>query len=102
MEGLIRAKQYKPDLILTDYVMPGLDGEQFLSRIRDDATLSGTPVIVMTSEHGKGEVARFVALGIKDYLVKPVTLKIVLQRVVKVIGEQYLVTETKKPEGDAG
>lgn len=90
LEGLVRAKESRPDLILLDYVMPGMDGEQFLKSIRCIPSLRGIPVIVMTSENEKEDVQRFLSLGISGYLIKPISLATVIDRVVKIIGKEYL------------
>lgn len=64
-----------PDLVITDVMMPKVDGYELVRRIRKNPSLSGLPVIVLTA---KGELADKVAgfeAGADDYLVKPVELE---------------------------
>jgi signal transduction histidine kinase/DNA-binding response OmpR family regulator len=68
-EGLEMARQHRPDLIVLDVMMPGLDGWQVLHSIRGDAVLGSVPVLMlsMLNEHDLG-----LLLGASGYLVKPV------------------------------
>ena len=47
-EGLAQAKQHKPDVILLDIEMPGMDGFAVLEKLKQDETLKETPVIILT------------------------------------------------------
>ncbi|MDD3374115.1 MAG: response regulator [Candidatus Omnitrophica bacterium] len=70
-EGVRLAKACSPDLIITDYKMPIMDGRQFCRIIKKDILLQHTPIIMLT---GKGEVKDKVGgleAGADDYLVKP-------------------------------
>jgi two-component system cell cycle response regulator len=95
MEGLARAKQHRPDLILLDSVMPGVDGERFLMRLRQELALFNVPVIVVTARQEKDDVTKFLKLGISDYLVKPILLQTMIERVAKVIGHDCLLSKQK-------
>lgn len=48
-EGLEKAQKFSPDLILTDTVMPGMDGFAFLRRLKENAAMRSIPVIMLTS-----------------------------------------------------
>ena len=80
-EALESARRARPDLLITDIVMPHLDGFGLLKAIRSDSTLRTLPVIVLTE---RGEVdARVEGLeaGADDYLVKPFSPRELLARV---------------------
>jgi DNA-binding response OmpR family regulator len=68
-EGLAMARQHRPDLVVLDVMMPGLDGWQVLHSLRGDAVLGSVPVLMlsMLNEHELG-----LLLGASGYLVKPV------------------------------
>lgn len=68
-EGLAMAKEHRPDLVVLDVMMPGLDGWQVLHSLRGDAVLGSVPVLMlsMLNEHDLG-----LLLGASGYLVKPV------------------------------
>jgi signal transduction histidine kinase/CheY-like chemotaxis protein len=60
-------------LLLLDAHMPGVDGFAVAERVREDPGLAGTPVMLLTSDLRRGELARCRQLGITSHLVKPVT-----------------------------
>ena len=70
-EGLALAAQKQPDLIILDYNMPVMDGLTMLRRLREDAGLRRTPVIMLTSESNSENIAAVARLGVRDYLLKP-------------------------------
>ena len=65
------AYEFRPDLILMDVMMPGLDGPATLKRIRNSALISETPVIFLTAKVLPAEIARFVHLGAIGVIRKP-------------------------------
>ena len=70
-EGLAVAAREKPDVILLDITMPVMDGITMLGKLREDPDLKGTPVIMLTAESSRENVAHIARLGVRDYLVKP-------------------------------
>lgn len=68
--GLKQIKQIKPDLILLDLILPSIDGFEVLSRMREDPSISSTPVIILSNLGQKEEVDRGLKLGASDYLIK--------------------------------
>jgi signal transduction histidine kinase len=79
--ALNRARASRPDLILTDVMMPRLNGIQLLKLIRGDAALAGTPVVMLSAR--AGEDARVEALDAiaDDYLAKPFAARELLARI---------------------
>jgi PAS domain S-box-containing protein len=68
-EGLRLARHVRPDVVTLDVMMPGMDGWEVLAALKEDPELAGTPVVMLTvvDEREAG-----FALGVADYLVKPV------------------------------
>ena len=70
--GLELATDEKPDLIVCDVSMPGLDGHGVLKSVRADRTIAGTPFIFLTAKGENQDLRVGMNLGADDYLIKPV------------------------------
>jgi len=70
-EAISEVEHYKPDLILLDVMMPGLDGPATLKELRKLPKIEKVPVIFMTARVQEKEIAQYKELGIKDIISKP-------------------------------
>jgi CheY-like chemotaxis protein len=71
LEGLEQARCERPDLVLTDVKMPGLDGFQLAERLRRDERTRRIPLIFLSGEAGQENAERARTLGTVAYLTKP-------------------------------
>ena len=62
---------FKPDLLLLDVMMPGMDGPTTLAALRKDASMKDTPVIFMTAKVQPSEIQHYRDLGALDVIAKP-------------------------------
>ena len=69
-EGLNTALKHHPDLILTDILMPKMDGVEFIKRLKKDEWGKQIPIIVLTNLSDKQELTEIMGIGISDYLLK--------------------------------
>lgn len=69
-EGVAKAKEEKPDLMLLDLILPGIDGFEVLRQIRESADTVHVPVIILSNLGQKDDVERGMKLGATDYLIK--------------------------------
>ena len=84
-EGLSIAKKEKPDLILLDIMLPGMDGFSFIHALRDIPEIAQTPVIVLTNlETSEYFIAEGKSLGVIKYLIK---YKTSVKELVKAVSE---------------
>ncbi len=74
-EGVARAKAEKPDLILMDVVMPGLNGFQASRQIANDPETSHIPIVIVSTKDQETDKMWGLRQGAKDYLTKPVKEK---------------------------
>lgn len=69
-EGFKKIKTETPDLVLLDLILPGIDGFEVLSKMKDDVAVSQIPVIILSNLGQKEDVDRGLKLGAIDYLIK--------------------------------
>jgi DNA-binding response OmpR family regulator len=69
-QGLEKIKELKPDLIILDILLPGIDGFEVLSKIKEDPSVVSVPVVILSNLGQKEEVEKGMRLGATDYLIK--------------------------------
>ena len=69
-EGLKKIKEIKPDLILLDLILPGIDGFEVLAKKKEDPQIEKIPVMLLSNLGQREDVERGLRLGAVDYLVK--------------------------------
>ncbi len=70
--GLALARRHRPDIVLLDLGLPGLDGEEVLSRLRADPLTRDIPVVVLSADNTRAVAGRMRAGGAVEFLTKPV------------------------------
>ena len=96
-EALDIATREKPDLVLLDLMLPGIDGTEVARRLKNAPETSGIPIIMLTAKSEETDVVVGLTLGADDYVTKPFSMKILLARMTSVLrrGETGVVS----PEG---
>jgi DNA-binding response OmpR family regulator len=86
--GISKARELRPDLILLDIMMPGIDGWEALTRLKRDPETAPIPVIIFTArEHTRGH-QKSTEMGAADYFRKPFEPDELIELVEKHIGTQ--------------
>jgi DNA-binding response OmpR family regulator len=80
-QALAVTREHRPDLILLDIMMPKLDGIEVCKRIKADAALPFTPIILVTAKAESGDVIQGLDAGADEYLTKPIDQKALVARV---------------------
>jgi len=80
-EGLALAEQERPDLILMDIQLPGLDGYEVTRRIKANPKLSHIPIIAVTSYALSGDEQKAYAAGCDDYVAKPFSPRALMAKI---------------------
>ena len=85
VEALGIARRERPQVIVTDLDMPGLDGAQLCQQIRADSVLADTPVLIVTSGEDPEDRARAVRAGADDVLSKPIHRLLLIEAVNRLL-----------------
>lgn len=98
-EGLRLALRDKPDLIVLDLMLPGIDGIEVCRRLKADPQVRYIPVVMVTAKGEEADVVTGLELGADDYLTKPFSPKVLVARLRAVIRrrEQESVKDAKEP-----
>lgn len=80
-EGLRLARELKPDLVLSDVQMPGMDGFELCAAIRSDPDLQNTPVVLLTSLKDEASRKKGALVGARAFLNKPVSVEELREKV---------------------
>ncbi|MFP4417156.1 MAG: response regulator [Fibrobacterota bacterium] len=91
-EGLNIAREQLPDLIITDIMMPVMDGIQFFNHLRRDERTARIPVIALTSFVKKANTKSLENIGFNDVVTKPLERDPIISSVHKIF-ESHEVTE---------
>jgi DNA-binding response OmpR family regulator len=83
--GLAAARRDQPNVIVTDYNMPGMDGMAMVKALRADDTTRGIAVLMLTSEDSVEKEAQALEAGVDDYILKPVEPRRLAARVRSVL-----------------
>lgn len=69
-DGLAKIKEFIPDLILLDIVLPKMDGFEILKKIKSDPKLKNIPIVLLTNLGQKNEIEKGMSLGANEYIIK--------------------------------
>jgi CheY-like chemotaxis protein len=82
-EGLKKARELMPDLILADIMMPNMDGIEMCRRLKSDPALADIPVVMVTTKGEPEKVEKAFLAGCQDYLTKPIDKLELVKKVEK-------------------
>jgi CheY-like chemotaxis protein len=100
-EGLLKVVESPPDLLITDYQMPGMDGRQLVEKIKDRAATANLPIILMATKADQNEKLKIVEDKVEDFLEKPFFVKEATARIKRIIDKIALEKMAREaPGGD--
>jgi len=92
-EGLEKAVQEKPDIVLLDVIMPIMDGFEMLEALRKDPEIKYCAVIMLTARSQRQDIVRAKTCGIEDYIVKPFNLSELIEKIENVLERHKTVVK---------
>ncbi len=81
IEAVQKAKELKPDLILMDFTMPGLDGPAAIKQIRSDPELQNTKIFMVTGKRNVESLRNALNEGVQEYILKPIEVFKIISRI---------------------
>jgi len=88
IEGFNKAKQEKPDIVILDLMLPSLPGEEVCKKIRRDAFISVTPIIMLTAKGTDVDKVIGKVIGADLYIIKPFDGDKLIEEIRKLTGEK--------------
>ena len=92
-EALKEVTRERPDLIVLDLIMPGMDGWTVLSRLKSDPATSSIPVVVCTGKEDPGDVDKSFRFGAQAYIMKPLHFGKLIRKVAAILDIEQLLNE---------
>lgn len=84
-EGLMLARKHIPDIIITDLMMPGMNGFELIRAVRNDITISHIPIIVLTAKDQADDRQEAYELGVDSFITKPFNTSLLRSRINNIL-----------------
>jgi diguanylate cyclase (GGDEF)-like protein len=98
MQALALLENCTPDLIMLDVIMPGMDGFEFCSRLREIPGKADVPIVIITGSNDLVSIQRAYEVGVTDFITKPIPLGVIAYRVSFIIRATKAFSDLKKSE----
>ncbi|MCI5618790.1 MAG: response regulator [Rikenellaceae bacterium] len=91
-EALDAVAEKKPDLILLDLMMPGIDGFEVITRLRANPETADIHIVIISALNSTDDIARGFKLGANDFITKP----IIMEKLLNCVVTQFKLIENKE------
>ncbi len=85
-DGILKAMSEKPDLIISDIMMPEINGIEMTKVIRSNSSLKGIPIIMLSALGRESDVKEAMEAGATDYFIKPYEIDMFLKKIKQLLG----------------
>ncbi len=83
--GLAAIRSIRPDLVVLDWMMPGMDGIEVAQAVRADASIAGTPLVMLTAKSGAADLDRAIEAGVDAIMSKPYVPAELMARIASIL-----------------
>ncbi len=83
--GLEKVRQEKPDLLVLDLMLPGLDGRDICRILKADSRTLDLPIVMLTARSSDDDIVEGLEIGADDYITKPFSPKVLIARIRKIL-----------------
>lgn len=90
-EGWEKIKQVNPDLVVSDIMMPVMDGIELARKIKNETVTSHIPIVLLTAKGSEEKQLEGFNIGVNDYITKPFTFEILASRIRNLLAQQKLL-----------
>jgi len=94
-EAIAKAKEHKPDIILLDVMMPGMDGFEVCKKLKEDFEVSHIPIVMVTALTDKSDRIKGLEAGADDFITKPINDVALFARVKSLVRIKMLMDELR-------
>lgn len=99
VEGLRMAREEKPDLLVLDVMLPGLDGFELCHRLRTDPQTAQLPILIFSAKTQDADLSTGLSLGADDYLIKPADPSEIVKRVANLLAKGSTAHNETRDQG---
>jgi two-component system phosphate regulon response regulator PhoB len=93
-DGLTKARELLPDLVILDIMLPGIDGMEVCNHLKQNSKTRHVPVIMLTARADEADIVSGLEVGADDYLTKPFSPKVLIAHI------RALLRRLKQPASD--
>ena len=94
-EAIEKTKEHKPDLVLLDVMMPGMDGFEVCKKLKEDIEVSHIPIVMVTALSEKSDRLKGLDAGADDFITKPINDVALFARVKSLVRIKMLLDEVR-------
>ena len=88
MTGLRMAREDKPDLLILDVMLPGIDGFEICNQLRNEPQTAQLPIIMLSAKGQETDKTTGLKVGANEYLTKPVDRAVLLEKVTALLNKE--------------
>lgn len=85
-EAGMRTQDFHPDVIVLDYMLPDINGNAVIAKIREDTRLADVRIIIVSGVVNRDDVQALVDCGADDFLQKPFSIELLVRRIIELVG----------------